>query len=59
MVPRKQPKPPTVRPFDHSYLPSKSDLEEDLLVDATFEELAKAVPRTLMVEFLQPLKRCR
>ena len=41
----------TVRLIHHSYQPSKAELEQDHRVDATFEEFAKAVTRTVKVEF--------
>lgn len=47
---KKQAEPLTVRLIDHSYEPSRAELNEDLRVDATFEEIAKAVTRTLKVE---------
>ena len=56
---RKQPEPPTVRLIDHSYQLSNAELEEDLRIDATFEEIARAVTRTAKVEFRKPAKRRR
>lgn len=58
-MPKKQPKPPTVRLIDYSYQPSEAELEEDLRVGATFEAIAKAVTRTVKVEFRKPPKRRR
>ena len=51
--------PPTVRLVHHSYQPSKAELEQDHRVDATFKEIAKAVTRTVKVEFYKPPKRSR
>ena len=59
MADTRKPDPPTVRLIHHSYQPSKSELEQDHRVDATFEEIAKAVTRTVKVEFYQPPKRRR
>ena len=55
----KQSEPPTVRLVHHSYQPSKAELERDHRVAATFEEIAKAVTRTLKVEFYKLPKRRR
>ncbi len=49
-----KPDPPTVRLVHHSYQPSRAELEQDHRVDATFEEIAKAVTRTVRVEFYKP-----
>ena len=56
---RKKLEPPTVRLIHHSYQPSKAELEQDHRVDATFEAIAKAVTRTVKVEFYKPSKRRR
>lgn len=56
---KKQAEPLTVRLIDHSYEPSRAELNEDLRVDATFEEIAKAVTRTLKVESYRSAKRRR
>ena len=58
-MPKKQPKPPTVLLIDHSCQPSEAELEEELRVDATFEEIGRAVTRTVKVEFRKPPKRRR
>ena len=57
----KQAKPeiPTVRTVDPSYQPSAAELEEDLRVDATFEEALKAVTRTVKVEYYKPERKRR
>ena len=54
---RKKPESPTVRLVRHSYQPSRAELEQDHSMDATFEQIAKAVTRTVKVEFNQPAKR--
>ena len=51
--------PPTVRLVHNSYQPSKAELDEDYRVDATFEQIARAVTRTRKVEFYTPGKRRR
>lgn len=54
----KKPEPPTVKLIHPSYSPSRQELEEDLRVNATLEELGKAVTRTVNVECYKP-KRAR
>ena len=54
----KKPEPPTVKLIHLSYSPSRQELEEDLRVNATLEELCKAVARTVKVEYYKP-KRAR
>ena len=44
-----EPKPPIVRIKPSSYQPSKAELEEDVRVDASPEELARAVLRQVRV----------
>ena len=56
---RKKLEAPTVRLIHRSYHPSKAELEQDNRVDATFEEIAKAVTRTVKVGFYKPSKRRR
>ena len=46
----------TVDVVDTSYQPSRSELREDLRVDATFEELSKAVVQTVKVRHVKPKK---
>jgi len=53
----KRPETPTVRTVDPTYQPSKAELEEDLRVDATFEEALKAVARTVKVEYYMPERK--
>ena len=44
-----EPKPPVVRIKPSGYQPSKTELEEDVRVDATPDELARAVLRQVRV----------
>ena len=53
----KQPQTRTVDVVDPSYQPSRSELREDLRVDATFEELSKAVVQPVKVRYVKPKKR--
>ena len=46
----------TVDVVDPSYQPSRSELREDLRVDATFEELAKAVVQPVKLRHVKPKK---
>ena len=55
----KQPQPRTVDVVDPSYQPSRSELREDLRINATFEELAKAVVQPVKVRYVKPPKRKR
>ena len=48
-MPKKEPEPLTARLAHHSCQPSMAELEQDHRVDATFEEVAKAVTRTVKV----------
>ena len=52
----KQPPTRTVDVVDPSYQPSRKQLREDLRVDATFEELSKAVVQTVKVRYVKPKK---
>ena len=54
----KKPEPPTVKLIHPCYSPSRQELEEDLRVNATLEELGKAVTRAVNVECYKP-KRAR
>ncbi|MYB53718.1 MAG: hypothetical protein F4X77_16205 [Acidobacteriia bacterium] len=40
--------------IDPSYQPSKAELEEELRIDATFEELSKAVVQPVKVTYVMP-----
>lgn len=55
----KRPGVPTVKLVHPSYQPTKAELEEDLRVDATFEEIAKAVTRTVNIEYYKPERKRR
>ena len=46
----------TVDVVDPSYQPSRSELREDLRVDATFKELSKAVIQPVKVRYVKPPK---
>ena len=59
MKPTKQSDIPTVKLLHPSYQPSREELEEDLRVDATLEELGKAVTRTVNVEYYKPVRKRR
>ena len=52
----KQPQTRTVDVVDPSYQPSRSELREDLRVDATFKELSKAVVQPVKVRYVKPKK---
>ena len=41
----------------HSYQPSVAELNEDMRVDATFEELVKAVLQPARIRYVTPRKR--
>lgn len=47
--PPKQPARPEVRVKPHSYQPSKAELEADVSIDATPEQLARAVLRPVKI----------
>ncbi len=49
-----KPLPPEVKVMDPSYQPSKAELEEDLRLDATLEELGQAVMRPVKVRYVKP-----
>ncbi len=51
-----QPQTRTVDVVDPSYQPSRSELREDLRVDATFRELSKAVVQPVKVRYVKPKK---
>ena len=56
----KKPKQPQTRTVDvahPSYQPSRSELREDLRLDATFEELSKAVVQPVKARYVKPKKR--
>ena len=43
----------TVEIVSSKYQPSKKELEEDIHVNATFEEAVKAVMRTVDIKYIQ------
>ena len=51
-----QPPTRTVDVVDPSYQPNREQLREDLRVDATFEELSKAVVQPVKVRYVKPKK---
>ena len=57
-MPRKEPKttPRTVEVVDSSYQPSKAELEADVSIDKTPEEVARALTRTVNVRRGKPSK---
>ena len=50
---------PTLRLISHNYQPSRAELEEDLRIDASLEELGRAVTRTVRLEFHKPQRSDR
>ena len=52
----RKPDPPEVKVIHPSYQPNKAELEEDLRVEATLEELGQAVMRTVTVKSVKPQK---
>ena len=55
---KSQPERPVVEVVDSSYQPSKAELEEDVRIDATPEELLRAVLRPVTVRHVpQPKPR--
>ena len=53
----KPPEPPVVELVHPSYQPSKAELEEDLRVDATFDEAVQALVRPVKVRYVKYPKR--
>ena len=53
----KPPEPRVVDLVHPSYQPSKAELEEDLRVDATFEEAVQALARPVKVQYVRRPKR--
>ena len=56
MKPPKLP-PPEVKIVRPSYQPSKAELEEDMRVDATFDEAVKALTRPVRIRYIPRPKR--
>ena len=54
---QKQPQPREVEIIHPSYQPSRAELREDLRINATFEELAKAVVQPVKVRYIKPPKQ--
>ena len=54
-----KPEPLEIELIDPSYQPSKAELEEDLRVDATFEELAAMVARPVKIRYVKPARKSR
>ena len=46
--------PPVLRLISHNYQASRAELVEDLRIDASLEELGRAVTRTARLEFHKP-----
>jgi hypothetical protein len=51
------PEPRIIELPHHSYQPSVAELNEDMRVDASFEELVKAVLQPVRVRYVMPRKR--
>ena len=47
---------PVVKLAHSSYQPSKAELEEDVSIDATPEEIARAVLRPVKIVYVEPTK---
>ena len=52
-----KPQPRTVDVVDPSYQPTRAELREDLRINATFEELAKAVVKPVKLRHVKPPRR--
>ena len=57
MTTRRRPEPPEVEIVRPAYQPSKAELEEDMRVDATFEEAVQALTRPVRVRYMSRPKR--
>ena len=55
----KQIEPPVIDLVHPSYQPSKAELEEDLRVDATFDEAVQALARPVKLRYVKYPKRKR
>ncbi len=55
--PEERPEPPIVKLIHPNYQPTREELEEPLHIDATLEEMAKALTRTVNVEYVWPRRR--
>ena len=56
---RNQSEPREIKLVHPSYQPSKAELEEDLRVDATFEETVAACLKPVRIRYVMPAKRKR
>ena len=54
---KNKPKPRIIELPHHSYQPSVAELNEDIRVDASFEELVKAVLQPAKIRYVMPRKR--
>ncbi len=52
-----RPEPPTVKLIHPNYQPTREELEEPIRTDATMEEMAEALTRTVKVEHVWPRRR--
>ena len=52
-----KPEPREITLIDPSYQPCKAELEEDLRVNATFEELTAAVVRPVKIRYAKPQRK--
>ncbi len=52
-----KPEPRIIELPHHSYQPSVAELNEDMRVDASFEELVKAVLQPAKIRYVMPRKR--
>lgn len=55
--PKNRPDPPEVEIVRPAYQPSKAELEEDMRVDATFEEAIQALARPVRVRYVPRPKK--
>ena len=54
---KQKPKPRKITLVDSSYEPTKAELEEEFQIDATFEELTRAVAESVEIEYVKKPKR--
>ena len=52
-----KPEPRKITLVDSSYEPTKKELEEEFEIDATFEELTRAVAEPVDIEYVKRPKR--
>lgn len=53
------PSKPTVRVRPRSYQPTRAEINEEFKIDATPDQLAKAMLRDVEIEHVPPAKRAR